>query len=184
MPIFLSQTSGRPPSVLRRTETSDILIGAYALGAGKPLWRSCRVPSILVALLLAMLLIGCRKTPPEEAIRAAIGQMQTAAESRDVGAILEPIAEDFAGPGGMDRKAFRQYVALVSLRNEKVGVDLGPMEVKLFGDRATATFTAAARGGSAGGLLPDQAQVYRVDTAWRLDEGEWKLISATWEPVL
>ncbi len=135
-------------------------------------------------MMLALLAgIGCRKTPPEEAIRAAIGQLQAAAEARDMGAVLDPVAEDFVGPQGMDRKAFRQTLALVSLRNEKIGVDLGPMEVALFGDRATASFTVATRGGS-GGLLPDRAQVYRVETGWRLEGGEWKLISAKWEPVL
>ncbi len=109
--------------------------------------------------------------------------MQAAAEARDVAAILDPVAEDFVGPEGMDRKVFRQTLALVSLRNEKIGVDLGPMDITLFGDRATASFTAATRGGS-GGLLPDRAQVYRVETGWRLETGEWKLISAKWEPVL
>lgn len=137
----------------------------------------------MVALLAVLGIAGCRKTPPEEAIRTAIGQMQAAAEARQVGDILDSVAEDFVGPQGMDRKAFRQYLSLVSLRNEKIAVDLGPMDVALFGDRATASFTAATRGGS-GALLPDRAQVHRVETGWRLDDGEWKLISAKWEPVL
>jgi len=82
----------------------------------------------------------------------------------------------------MDGQAFRRYVSLVALRNDAIGVDIGPLDVKLYGDRATATFTAATRGGA--GLLPDRAQVYNVETGWRLDDGEWKLISAKWEPVL
>lgn len=127
-------------------------------------------------------LAGCRSEPPEDAIRATIAGMQAAAEARDVSAVFEPIAEDFAGPGGMDRQAFRRYVSLVALRNEQVGVDIGPVDIALFDTRATASFTAATRGGA--GLLPDRAQVYRVETAWRLDDGEWRLISAKWEPVL
>jgi hypothetical protein len=33
-------------------------------------------------------------------------------------------------------------------------------------------------------LLPSRVQVYDVDTGWRLDDGEWKLISAKWKPQL
>ena len=66
------------------------------------------------------------------------------------GPMCTQMLSDIVGPQGMDRKAFRQYLTLVALRNEKVGVDLGPMDVSLFGDRATASFTAATRGGSGG----------------------------------
>ncbi len=139
--------------------------------------------AILLAVLIVLTGAGCQKSPPEEAIRGAISQMQAAAEARDMGSVLNPVAADFVGPQGMDRKAFRQTLALVSLRNENIAVDLGPMDITLLGDRATASFTAATRGGS-GGLLPDHAQVYRVETGWRLDGGDWKMISAKWEPAL
>ena len=64
----------------------------------------------------------------------------------------------------------------------RVARELGPLDVKLFDQRATVTFTAALSGGE--GLLPDRVQVYDVDTGWRLDGGEWKLISAKWKPQL
>ena len=54
--------------------------------------------------------------------------------------------------------------------------------MKLIGDRATANFTAAITGGP--GLLPDQAQVYDIETGWRLEGADWKLISAKWKPQL
>ena len=97
-------------------------------------------------------------------------------------ALFEPIAEDFVGSEGMDRKAFRRYVTLTGMRNQEIGVQLGPLDVKLFDQRATVSFTAALSGGAS--WLPDRAQVYQVDTGWRLEDGEWKLISAKWEPRL
>jgi len=48
---------------------------------------------------------------------------------------------------------------------------------------ATVAFDAALTGGS-GRLLPDAARLYSVETGWRLDDGEWRLTSATWEPRL
>lgn len=129
-----------------------------------------------------MLLAACHRTPPEQALRDTIAKMQAAGEARDVDALFEPIAEDFAGSEGMDRKAFRRYLTLMSMQNKRVGVGLGPIEVKLFGDRATATFNATITGGQ--GFLPEQAQVYAIETGWRRDGDEWKLISATWKPQL
>jgi hypothetical protein len=131
---------------------------------------------------VAMLASGCRHEPPEQALRKTIDGMVAAAEAHDTDAIFEPIAEDFSGSEGMDRTEFRRYVTVMSLRQKSVGVSLGPLDVKMFDDRATVAFTAALTGGP--GWLPDQAQVYDVETGWRLDDGDWKLISAKWKPKL
>ena len=108
--------------------------------------------------------------------------MEEAAEAGDADALFEPIAEDFAGSQAMDREAFRRYVLVMGLRRQTVGVQLGPLDVKLYGDRASVAFTAAMTGGP--GWLPDRAQVYDVTTGWRMDDGEWKLISASWREKL
>ncbi|MDY0020938.1 nuclear transport factor 2 family protein [Arenimonas caeni] len=131
-------------------------------------------------LLLAGLAVvtGCARTPPEQALRETIASMQAAAEARDTEALVGHLADDFGGPEGMDRDRFRRYLALIWLRNRDVGVTLGPLDVELMGDRARVRFTAAARGGE--GLLPDRAEVYQVETGWRLEGGDWKLISADW----
>jgi len=48
--------------------------------------------------------------------------------------------------------------------------------------RARAQFRALATGGS--GWLPDEGRLWRVETGWRLDDGDWMMISAEWTPVL
>ena len=48
---------------------------------------------------------------------------------------------------------------------------------------AIARFSVLATGGS-GGLLPESGQVYQVETGWRLIDGEWMLINASWTPNL
>lgn len=158
------------------------VIGAQALNSRKP--RTVALSKAFAAFAAATLLmiVACSHTPPEEALRSTISGMQAAAESKDTDALFDPIADDFSGSGGMDRQAFRRYVTLLGLRNGKIGVSTGPLDVKLIGDRATVTFTAALSGGP--GWLPDQAQVYDVDTGWRLDGDQWTLISARWKPRL
>ena len=137
---------------------------------------------LLVLGMLAPGLSGCRKEPPEQALRDTIAAMETAAERHDTDALFEPIAEDFAGSEGMDRQAFRRYVTFMGMRSKSVGVQLGPLDVKLYDQRATVSFPAALSAGE--GLLPDRVQVYDVDTGWRLDNGQWQLISAKWKPQL
>jgi hypothetical protein len=153
-------------------------IGAYAPNLGKP-----RAAALAAGALLALLLLaGCNRTPPEKALRETIAQMQESGEKGDVEALFEPIAEDFAGSEGMDRTSFRRYVTLMRMRQKQVGVTLGPIDVKLIGDRATANFSATITGGP--GFLPDQAQIYDIETGWRLEGADWKLISARWKPKL
>jgi hypothetical protein len=128
------------------------------------------------------LVAGCAKEPPEAALRATIAGMQVAAEGRDVDALMEAVSEEFIGPEGMDRDQFRRTLAVVWLRDKNVGVQLGPLDVAVAGEGARVEFTAGTSGGE--GWLPDRGQLHRVKTAWRLEDGDWKLVSATWAPVL
>jgi hypothetical protein len=157
-------------------------IGAYPPGTGKAggVWfRAVFTALLSVALAIAA---GCAKEPPEAALRATIAGMQAAAEARDADALADAVSEEFVGPDGMDRDQLRRTMAVAWLRDKTIGVQLGPLDVELVGDRARVEFTVGTRGGE--GWLPERGQLHQVKTAWRLEGGDWKLISATWAPVL
>ena len=135
----------------------------------------------LVAILL--LLAGCSRTPPEQALRRTIEQMQSAIEERDAATLADGVAQDFIGPDGMDRKAAQRLVAVVFLQNKQIGVTLGPLDIKLQPGGATVRCTAAMTGGDSA-LLPTSGEVYEVTTQWRQDGDDWELVSAEWEPKL
>lgn len=153
-------------------------IGPYPLVQGKARPPGFRMAFTALLATVLVLAAGCARTPPEQALREAVAAMAEAAEARDSDALASHLADDFAGPEGMDRERLRRYLAVIWLRNREVGVTLGPLDVELMGDRARVDFTAATRGGE--GFLPDSARVYQVETGWRLEGGEWKLISADW----
>ena len=139
---------------------------------------------VSAALALSAALAGCRGQPPEQAVRAQIDVLQQAIDARDASAVEDLLADDFVGNHGMDRRAAKQLAVGVFLRYRDVGARLGPVAVDLHGeDAATARFDAVATGGS-GGLLPDNGQVYRVETGWRRVGGEWKLVNASWRARL
>lgn len=139
---------------------------------------------ILALLLLGGLLAGCARTPPEQQLRESVAELQAALDARDADALGERLAADFIGPGGLDREGAQRLARLSFLRHREVGVRLGPLDVELLrSEHARVRFTAALSGGS-GGLLPESAQVYQVDTGWRLEDGEWRLTSADWQAAL
>src|SRR6478672_1442698 len=137
-----------------------------------------------LALVVCLLLAACAKDDPEQAVRRQVEAMQAAIDARDAGDVEALLAEDFVGNEGMDRRAIRQLAAAVFLRHREVAAKVGPVRMEMRGDSdAIARFSVIATGGS-GGLLPESGQVYQVETGWRLVDGEWKLLSASWTPNL
>lgn len=136
-----------------------------------------------MALAIVGCACACARTPPEQALRDTIAQLQRDIGARDADAVTSVLAEDFVGNEGMDRRGARQLAAGTFLRYREVGAKLGPLQVEMRGDlHATVRFTAAISGGA--GLVPQEGQVYQVATGWRLVDGDWMLTSAEWTPAL
>ncbi|HWS78999.1 MAG TPA: nuclear transport factor 2 family protein [Thermomonas sp.] len=136
-----------------------------------------------LAIATVLLLAGCGKDSPEQAVRAQVDALQAAIDARDAGDIEDLLAEDFVGNDGLDRRGARQLAAGVFLRHREVAAKVGPVSVEVRGTGdAIARFSVLATGGS-GGLLPEQGQLYQLETGWRLADGEWKLVNASWTPA-
>lgn len=129
-------------------------------------------------------LAGCGREPPEQRLRAEIGRMQEAVERRQVDEVMAGIAGDFYGEGGLDREMLRRTMGLRMLANAQVGVTTGPLDIALGpAGHATVRFQAVLTGGQ-DRWLPERAQAYDVVTAWRDEDGRWRLSSAQWKPRL
>jgi hypothetical protein len=137
---------------------------------------------LAIGVLTFVALAGCSRATPEEAVRTQVAALQAAIDARDAGEVEELLAEDFVGNDGLDRRGARQLAVAVFLRHRDVAAKVGPVSVELRGTTdAIARFNVLATGGS-GGLLPDSGQVYRVETGWRLLDGDWRLVNASWTP--
>lgn len=129
--------------------------------------------------LAALLIAGCARSSPEEKLRTTIAELQAAAEAREPRAFVGYISEDFIGtPGELDREGLRNFVRGLLLSQQRVGVTLGPIDVKLYGEDRARVETTAFVTGSAGALDSDALSI-RSD--WRLEEGNWRCIAASWE---
>ena len=129
-----------------------------------------RMPRLL-ALGFAALLAACAGETPEARIRAAIGALEQAVEARRPGDFVALLSADFSGDRGQfDRDGMRAFLAAQLLGAERIEVVLGPVEVTLQGERATATLSALVSGGR---YLGDRNETLRLRTGWRLEDGEW-----------
>lgn len=144
-------------------------------------WRRLAL-AVLLGMSLA-LLVACDHATPEQALRAQVQEMQAAATERRIGDLMDSVTEDFAGNGGMDRAAMHNMLRMQVLGNANIGVSTGPMDVDVQGDRATVRFSAMLTGGT-GRFLPDSAQAYAITSGWRIEDGEWRVYYAQWEPKL
>jgi len=128
---------------------------------------------------LALATVACGRSAPEQRLRETMGALQAAIESKDASALEDVLAEDFIGPGAMDRTGARRMAQLMFLRHGSVGANVGPVAIEMKPGHATARFDVALTG-SSGQLLPDAARLYDVTTGWREVDGEWRMTSVEW----
>jgi hypothetical protein len=134
-------------------------------------------------MLALLLLSACAREAPEARLRTTVANLQQAIAERDAGGVRAALAEDFIGQDGLDRAGAVRLAQAMFLRYRTLGVHAGPLEVRMLPEHATVRFQAALTGGD-GGVLPETARLYDVETGWRLEDGEWRLVSVAWTPRL
>ncbi len=141
--------------------------------------RAAAVLMLMSVLLLTPWLTGCHRDSAEQQVRAAVARAAEAVRDRDAGTVDDLLSTDLATPGhDLDRARLLGMLRLARLRNEPVRVLMGPVTVEPRGDRMLARFTVTLGGG--GGLIPRRLGVYGVETAWRVEDGDWRCYSVTW----
>jgi len=139
--------------------------------------------------LAGAVLVGCTKKPltDEEVIRGIIDKVARAAEKKDIQSIKKTISKSYHDSHGNDYDAINGFLLAHFFRSEKVGVTLTVSEAFVEGEKAKshteAFLTRVQAGSGVGGYLARDADYYRFDLVWQKEEGEWKLLSASWGPM-
>jgi ketosteroid isomerase-like protein len=141
------------------------------------------VRALAGAVALIVALAACTRSDPERELRATIASMAEAVEQHRVSDALGSLADDFTRESGaFGKPEARRMLAAAMLRNEKIRVAAAVTEVRIDGDRAFAEVRVVATGGA--GLLPERGQTWDFDTAWRREQGKWKVFNAEWREGL
>ena len=137
-----------------------------------------------LTLLLGVMMAACSEPPTiEQLIIAEIRAMETEIESGERLNFMSHVSEDFRGQGGaMGRDELRAYVVLQFNRYKNLEARLFPISVTPISEtEANADFKALLTGGP--GWIPEDGQLYEINTHWRLEDDDWRLVAAYWEPA-
>ncbi|HEV7489734.1 MAG TPA: nuclear transport factor 2 family protein [Rhodanobacteraceae bacterium] len=106
--------------------------------------------------------------------------MRNAAEERRPAGVVGEIANDFTGnKGEIDREGLSRLLKFQFLRNESIGVAIGPVDVAVDGDRATAKFDVTFSDASQR-WLPGGRETYAIVSGWRREGSRWICYNASW----
>jgi outer membrane biogenesis lipoprotein LolB len=153
-----------------------------------PLLRSpfSRVALVCISLVwtaLALLTACSDSASPEQQVRAVIESMETAAEARDVGDLLEHISANYRDAQGQDRTEASRYARGYFIANQSVHL-LTRIESLEFPapDEARVKLQVGMAGrGSEAGAAGLSTDLYDFNLALIREGDEWKVSYADWD---
>jgi hypothetical protein len=144
--------------------------------------RVTRFRSPFLWVALALLTACSDPASPEQQVRAVIAAMETAAEARDVGALVEHVSPNYRDGQGQDRAEASRYARGYFVANQSVHL-LTRIESLEFPSpdeaRVKLQVGMAGRGGEPGASSLT-ADLYDFDLALIREGDEWKLSYADW----
>jgi hypothetical protein len=139
--------------------------------------------SLIFSLVLNALAACSEQLTVEQQVIVTIREMEEKVEAGERRPFMDYLAGEFTAQGGsMNREQVRALFVYQLNRHKRLSAQLFPISVTETGEKeAAATFRALVTGGP--GWFPESGQVFDFETTWKLEEGEWLLTSADWDPV-
>lgn len=138
----------------------------------------------LLAALLALSLLGCGASSPDERLNLAIDQLQNGIEERDRRAVMDLLHPEFIAQSQYDHDWADRTLRLMFLRNQRINVlitrqqtEIDPSYPQRAESEARVTLTGAER------LIPNSAGQYDIRLLWEDTDGHWLLRDIDWQPV-
>ena len=140
-----------------------------------------------ISFILLTITVCCGSPSPEEQIRTTIGEAAEAAESRDLAALRNLIADTYSDDNGRDKPTVAALVALYLRQNDPVFVFTRIREIEMVSEGSGTAVVLLATAGSpiesAGDLRDLQADLNRLEIELARDGSRWQVTSAKWQPA-
>lgn len=147
-----------------------------------------RILTVVLTLLAGAGFAACDKgEPPDQRIRALIGNAEQAIEKRSVSEVRGYVSERYADAEGRNRRTVEGILRLYLLRHEAIHLFTRIDSIALAAPhRASAVVYVAMAGrpiASAAQLLDFNANLYRFELGLAEEGNEWRVVSAAWRPA-
>lgn len=138
--------------------------------------------TIILTAVLLVLPLSCQKKSEEYRVQKIVTFIHDAAEEKKIASILEYISASYSDPQGNDYEGVKGLLAYYFFRHQRVSVYIPGIDASVRGSTARASFQTVLTGAdsSVSGVLPESLGVYDFDISLTREEGEWKVVSATW----
>lgn len=138
-----------------------------------------------VALLAMLTLLGACSSPdnPETQVRRAVAAMEKAAEARDVGDLMELVAQDFRDAYGRGVPELARYVQGYFIANQSIHLltRIDRLEFPSADEaRLRVTVAMVGREAEAASAWNLAADIHDLDVTLRRQDGRWKVTYAQW----
>ena len=145
--------------------------------------RALGLRVLALALACLVLCAACAEpAPPEAQVRAALGQIEAAAEAGDAGALRDLISDSYQDPFGHDKQRLGDFVRLHVLRHPRGRqVILRVGSVQLTSDATASVMLHAGFAGA--GDAAFHADAYAIDLDLAREDEAWRVTWAQWKPA-
>lgn len=136
------------------------------------------------AALLIVALAGCGRAPsPEDEIRAVIGALESAAEARDVGDLMQHVSSAYRDAYGSGSREASRYARGYFIAHQSIHL-LTRVESLEFPSpeeaRAKVLVGMVGREADAASAWDLAADLYEFDVSLVKEDGDWKVTYAQW----
>jgi hypothetical protein len=147
-----------------------------------------RVAARAFLLGVGALLVSCSEPgSPEERIRALVAEAVSAASAKDLGALVDLVSPSYADAQGNRRDDVKRILAFHVLRAGSLHAFAATREVAVEDPKRARAVVLAALARVPIHDLRDlaalDADVWRFDLALVLEDGEWRVREARWQPA-
>ena len=135
----------------------------------------------IAVLLAAAVLVagGCgRPDSPEQQVREVVAAGESAAESRDLAALMELVAEDYLDADGLGREELRNYLRGYLLAHPSISLVTRIESLDFpYRDMARLRLTVGmlGRDEGAGAVLDAAADLHEIELELVLQDGSWRV---------
>jgi guanyl-specific ribonuclease Sa len=147
-----------------------------------------RFKVVILFMLAALVLSSCAaELSPEERVRGAVKKAAEMVRAKDLKGFMRLVSRDYSGGGVADYDGVKGIVFYEFLKPGALRVFFRDVDVEVEGERAVVNSRAfLVRGkdqASITDVIPADADGYSFKVSYRLEDGEWMVISAQWKSV-